>query len=61
MKEKEGRDYLNLEDCIVSVRNYLSGEKFIQISTGLDTTKISKKEFEKLVKFVENRFKGVIE
>lgn len=56
MKEKEGRDFLNFEDCIVYVRNYESGEQFIQISNICETMRISKKEFDKMVKFVNNKF-----
>jgi hypothetical protein len=55
MKDKEGRDYIILEDCIVSVREYLSGEKFIQISNTCETIKISKAEFAKFVKFVNSK------
>lgn len=56
MKAKDGRDFLNFEDCIVSVRNYLNGEQFVQISNTCESMKISKKEFDKMVKFVNNKF-----
>ena len=53
MKAKEGRDYLYLEDCCVEVNNGMV--EIYDISTSFH---MDKKEFDKLVKFVNKKFKG---
>lgn len=46
MKQKEGRDYLEFENCVVSV----SDDK-IKISNMAETINLSVDEFKRLVKF----------
>ena len=48
MKEKEGRDYLDFEDCIAKV---IDGG-IVQLSTMGESIRLSLDEFKRLVKFV---------
>ena len=52
MKQKEGRDYLGFKDCVASFKN---GE--IRLSNMAETFTLSKKEFAKLVAFVNTKEK----
>ena len=48
MKEKEGRDYLQFIDCVVSVTD----GGYVRLSTISETVLLTLDEFERLVKFV---------
>ena len=48
MKQKEGRDYLDFDDCVVSVEP----GGIVRLSTMCETIRLSPDELKKLVKFV---------
>ena len=48
MKEKEGRDYLDFEDCTARVINC----GIVELHTMCECIRLSPDEFKKLVKFV---------
>jgi hypothetical protein len=56
MKPKEGRDCLGFEDCNVEVEGGV-----VIVYDMCSALHISKKEFRKMVKFVENKFKEDVE
>ena len=53
MKNKEGRDYIEMSSTIASVQ-----DKFIRISDAGATLTLSLDDWKKLVAFVSNKLKG---
>ena len=56
MKNKEGRDYITLKDCIVHIYQSSDGEEFVQFANMSEAFNLSKEEFDKMVKFVSAKF-----
>jgi hypothetical protein len=51
MKTKEGRDFITFEDCVVAIAT----DGTVVLSNMVETFKLSKEEFNKLVAFVAKK------